>query len=165
MERKLSGLDVLFLAALLDQPLGQLGAFAISDHPTGHITTEYIQQDTTSRSNSISRGRGVWLYPSSKVDWEPWPTVPASGRADASTDRGAREPRLARRASDTWCELSSDIRLHRARSHKQRLENDLGNVLRVDELGPLPVPPGGVRVPAKAARTPTAGAAALRRCP
>src|SRR5438876_8068123 len=36
-------------------------------------------------------------------------------------------------------------------SHKQRLENDPGNVLRVDEPGPHPVPPGGVRVPAKAA--------------
>jgi hypothetical protein len=38
MERKLSGLNLFFLAALLDQPLGQLGAFAISDHPTGDVT-------------------------------------------------------------------------------------------------------------------------------
>src|SRR5437660_7743335 len=100
---------------------------------------------------SISQGRVAWLYPSSTIDWRRWPAARASGRADASTDRGAREPRRARRASDTWCESSSDTRLHRATSHKQRLENDPGNVLRVDEPGPLPVPPGGVRVPAKAA--------------
>src|SRR5205814_5608665 len=67
------------------------------------------------------------------------------------TGRGAREPRLARRASDTWCGSSSDTRLHRATSHKQRLASDLGSVLRVDEPRPLPVPPGGVRVPARAA--------------
>src|SRR5437762_3476036 len=100
---------------------------------------------------SISRARVAWLYPSSRADSEPWPLVRASGRADASTDRGAREPRRARRASDTWCESSSDTRLHRATSHKQRLENDPGNVLRVDTPEPHPVPPGGVRVPAKAA--------------
>src|SRR6201987_1173931 len=84
------------------------------------------------------------------MDWSRWPGARASGRPDASTDRGAREPRRARRASDTWCESSSNTRLHRATSHKQRLENDPGNVLRVDEPEPHPVPPGGVRVPAKA---------------
>src|ERR1700751_5251812 len=84
------------------------------------------------------------------MDWSRWPGARASGRPDASTDRGAREPRRARRARDTWCESSSDTRLHRATSHKQRLENDPGNVLRVDEPEPHPVPPGGVRVPAKA---------------
>src|SRR6202021_1896435 len=91
----------------------------------------------TGRSRSISRGRVAWLYPSSTIDWRRWPSARASGRADASTDRGAREPRRA----------------HRATSHKQRLENDPGNVLRVDEPEPHPVPPGGVRVPAKTART------------
>jgi hypothetical protein len=35
MQGELTGLDVLFLAAVLDHSLGQLGAFAISDHPTG----------------------------------------------------------------------------------------------------------------------------------
>ena len=43
MQRELAGLDVLFLAALLDQPLGQLGAFAISDHPAGDVTAEDIE--------------------------------------------------------------------------------------------------------------------------
>jgi hypothetical protein len=37
MQGELTGLDVLFLAALLDQSLGQLGAFAISDHPAGDV--------------------------------------------------------------------------------------------------------------------------------
>src|ERR1700675_3931185 len=45
MERKLSGLNLLFLAALLDQPLGQLGAFAISDHPTRNVTAKNIEDD------------------------------------------------------------------------------------------------------------------------
>ena len=45
MQGELTGLYVLFLAAVLDQPLGQLGAFAISDHPAGDITTEHIKED------------------------------------------------------------------------------------------------------------------------
>ena len=44
MQGELTGLDLLFLAALLDQPLGQLGAFAISDHPTGDVTAEHIEE-------------------------------------------------------------------------------------------------------------------------
>jgi hypothetical protein len=43
MQCELSGLNLLFLAALLDQPLGQLGAFALSDHPTGDVTAENIE--------------------------------------------------------------------------------------------------------------------------
>ncbi len=42
MERELIGLDALFLAALFDQSLGQLRAFAISDHPAGDVTAEDI---------------------------------------------------------------------------------------------------------------------------
>jgi hypothetical protein len=38
MQGELTGLDVLFLAAVLDQPLGQLRAFTISDHPAGDVT-------------------------------------------------------------------------------------------------------------------------------
>ena len=45
MQGELTGLDLLFLAALFDQPLGQLGAFAISDHPTGDIPAEHIEED------------------------------------------------------------------------------------------------------------------------
>jgi hypothetical protein len=37
MQGELTGLDVLFLAAILDQSFGQLRAFAISDHPTGDV--------------------------------------------------------------------------------------------------------------------------------
>jgi hypothetical protein len=44
MQGELTGPDVLFLAALLDQPLGQLGAFAISDHPTCDIPAEHIEE-------------------------------------------------------------------------------------------------------------------------
>src|SRR6266480_1678501 len=43
MERELSRLDALFVAALLDQSLGQLRAFAISDHPAGDVTAEDIE--------------------------------------------------------------------------------------------------------------------------
>jgi hypothetical protein len=45
MERELTRLDALFLAALLDQSLGQLRAFAISDHPAGDVTAEDIEDD------------------------------------------------------------------------------------------------------------------------
>ena len=44
MQGELTGLDVLFLAALLDQSLGQLRAFAISDHPTCDIPAEHIEE-------------------------------------------------------------------------------------------------------------------------
>src|SRR5258708_5937729 len=43
VQRELIGLDVLFLAAILDQPLGQFRAFTISDHPAGNVTTEDIE--------------------------------------------------------------------------------------------------------------------------
>ena len=39
----LNRLDVLFLAAFLDQSLSQLRAFAISDHPAGDVTAEDIE--------------------------------------------------------------------------------------------------------------------------
>ena len=45
MQRELTGLDVLFLTALFDQPFGQLRAFAISDHPAGDVTAENIEED------------------------------------------------------------------------------------------------------------------------
>jgi hypothetical protein len=35
MERELTWLDALFVAALLDQWLGQFGAFAMNDHSAG----------------------------------------------------------------------------------------------------------------------------------
>src|ERR1019366_7524508 len=37
--------DVLFRATLLDQPLGQFGTLAISDHPAGDVATEDIEDD------------------------------------------------------------------------------------------------------------------------
>src|SRR4029077_15908300 len=40
MQGELTGLDVLFLTALFDQPFGQLRAFAISNHPAGYVTAE-----------------------------------------------------------------------------------------------------------------------------
>jgi hypothetical protein len=44
MQGELTWLDLLFLAALLNQSLGQLRAFAISDHPTGDVTAENIEE-------------------------------------------------------------------------------------------------------------------------
>src|ERR1022692_3017102 len=43
MQRELAGLDVLFRATLLDQPLGQLRTLAMRDHPAGDVATENIQ--------------------------------------------------------------------------------------------------------------------------
>jgi len=49
MQGELTGLDALFLAALFDQPLGQLGAFAISDHPTGVSESASVDIRTSER--------------------------------------------------------------------------------------------------------------------
>src|SRR5207245_9725887 len=43
MQRELSALDVLFRATLLDQPLGQLCAFAPGPHPAGDVAAEHIE--------------------------------------------------------------------------------------------------------------------------
>src|SRR4029077_17184397 len=55
------------------------------------------------------------------------------------------------RVSDTWFEWNSDIPLHRATSHRQRLASDPGSVRREDAPGPFRVLPAAVRVPAKVA--------------
>jgi hypothetical protein len=41
MERELSRLDALFVAALLDQSLGQFGGFEMSAHPAGIAGMEF----------------------------------------------------------------------------------------------------------------------------
>ena len=43
MQRELSGSDVLFCTALLDQALGQLRAFAYGHHPAGDVAAEDIE--------------------------------------------------------------------------------------------------------------------------
>src|SRR5437762_11210032 len=43
MQCELTRLDALFVAALLDQSLGQLRAFAISDHPAGNVAAEDVE--------------------------------------------------------------------------------------------------------------------------
>jgi hypothetical protein len=40
---ELAGGNVLRAATVLDEPLGQLGAFAMGDHPADHIAAENIQ--------------------------------------------------------------------------------------------------------------------------
>src|SRR6516165_8920500 len=43
MQRELAGRDVLFFATFLDQPLGQLRAFAIGNHPAGNVAAEHVE--------------------------------------------------------------------------------------------------------------------------
>ena len=43
MQCELTGPDVLLRATFLDQSLGQLRAFAISDHPPGNVTAEHVE--------------------------------------------------------------------------------------------------------------------------
>ena len=43
--RELAGRDLLRAAGVLDQALGQFGAFAIRDHPTDHVTAEDVEDD------------------------------------------------------------------------------------------------------------------------
>ena len=45
VHRELTGRDVLRTAGVLDQPLGQFGAFAVGDHPTDDVATKNIQDD------------------------------------------------------------------------------------------------------------------------
>src|SRR5260370_29293312 len=43
MQSESTGLDVLFFATFLDQSMGQLRTFAISDHPAGNVAAEHVQ--------------------------------------------------------------------------------------------------------------------------
>lgn len=45
MEVELAGNDALLVAAVADQAFGQLGTFAIGDHPADHIAAEDVQDD------------------------------------------------------------------------------------------------------------------------
>ena len=57
---ELAGRDLLRAAGVLDQALGQFGAFAIGDHPAHHVTAEDIQDDVEVISRSTSPGRAAW---------------------------------------------------------------------------------------------------------
>ena len=45
MDRELTRRDVLRVTGMLDEPLGQLGTFAMRDHPPDHETAENIEDD------------------------------------------------------------------------------------------------------------------------
>ena len=45
VDGELAGRDVLRVATMLDEPLGEFGAFAVGDHPTDDVATKNIQDD------------------------------------------------------------------------------------------------------------------------
>ena len=45
MDRELARRDVLRVKGMLNEPLGQLGAFAVGDHPADHVAAENIQDE------------------------------------------------------------------------------------------------------------------------
>ena len=45
VDGELAGRDVLRVATMLDEPLGQFGAFAVGDHPTDDVATKNIKDD------------------------------------------------------------------------------------------------------------------------
>ena len=45
VDGELARRDVLRVATMLDEPLGQFGAFAVGDHPTDDVATKNIQDD------------------------------------------------------------------------------------------------------------------------
>ena len=45
MDRELARRDELRATGVLDETLGQLGAFAMGDHPTDDVTAEDIEDD------------------------------------------------------------------------------------------------------------------------
>lgn len=53
MEGELVGRDLLLLRGLREQPLGQLGALAIGDHPANDVTAENVQDDVEIEVRSI----------------------------------------------------------------------------------------------------------------
>jgi hypothetical protein len=55
----LAGRDVLRVATMLDEPLGQFGAFAVGDHPTDDVATKNIQDDVGGRRSTLP-GLAAW---------------------------------------------------------------------------------------------------------
>ena len=64
---ELAGHDLLRAAGVLDQALGQLGTFAIGDHPTDHVTAEDIQDDVKVITGPLHRAAQLGDIPTPQL--------------------------------------------------------------------------------------------------
>ena len=90
MQRELTGLDVLFLAALLDQSLGQLRAFAMSDHPAGDVAAEDIEDDVEVEVRPFRRPEQLGDIPAPELIGSGGQQLRLLVGRMKSTDRGVR---------------------------------------------------------------------------
>ena len=67
MQRELAGLDVLFGATLLDQPLGQLCAFAHRYHPAGDVAAEHIEDHVEIKVGPLGRPQQLGDVPAPEL--------------------------------------------------------------------------------------------------
>src|SRR5437879_7188979 len=121
MERELIRLDELFLAAVLDQSLGQLRAFAISDHPAGNVAAEDVEDHVQVEVRPFRRSEQLGDVPAPELIGSRGHQF---GLLVGRMKQLIARTRLVASASDTWYGSSSGIALHRATSHKPRLASD-----------------------------------------
>ena len=60
MDGELAGRDDLFCASLLDELLGQFGAFARRDHPAGDVAAEDVEDDVEIEVGPLGRTAAAW---------------------------------------------------------------------------------------------------------
>ena len=82
VDGELAGRDVLRVAGVLDEPLGQFGAFAVGDHPTDDVAAEDIQDDVEVVGGPLHRAAQLGDVPTPQLVGLRWPAAPASDRAD-----------------------------------------------------------------------------------
>jgi len=67
MQRELSGSDVLFCTALLDQTLGQLRTFAHGHHPAGDVAAEDIEDHVEIKVGPLRRAQQLGDVPAPEL--------------------------------------------------------------------------------------------------
>ena len=67
VHRELAGRDLLRAAGVLDEPLGQLGAFAIGDHPADDVAAKDIQDDVEMIGGPLHRAAQLGDVPTPQL--------------------------------------------------------------------------------------------------
>ena len=138
---ELSRLDVLLLASVFEEPLGQFGALARRDHPADDVAAEDIEDDVQVEAGQLGRAEQLGDAPA--------PELIGSGRQQFRLlIRRVRElvaalPRssLVVPAAGTGCESSSDTGLHRGVWRRWPPASGLGIVPGADKPTPFPARP------------------------
>jgi hypothetical protein len=104
MDGELAGRDVLRAATVMDESLGQLGTFAVSDHPPDHVAAKNIQNDVEMVDGPFHRAAQFGDVPAPQLVGLRGQQLRLLIRRDGSADRGVRGFRSAFPASGTCCE-------------------------------------------------------------